>query len=646
MEGLPGNEAPPPPAPGSPPSATGGGGINAYSGWYVASDGQTVGPLDWAAVIELTHHHGLDCTLVWHPSLPAWTPAVAVVPAPVAGPGFAAATASRRHRPAWLWVAGIAGALGLALGLGLGLGLRGHDEVPLVDAQMAAVYPEEPFGETWSATVSPGDAEVVEGDGAVISVPDGSVAGNTVVVLTRVPGPYDGSWFDTAGASGATTGGEEPDVYGLSPVFDVGPAGTEFDKPVEVTIGYDGGAIPEGMSEDDIHMAYFDGRGWVVAPTLVDTEADTATVALGRFDGCLLEVVVAVVVLGPITYYGIKWLYGYEGVETDAITEGRAYEYVTPNDPLVGGWAVDAVLAPADARTDAQGSVSLTDPSAVAAAAGGGMARPRIAYTSASGKLIIPRYSLEPPANWQHPADYFAKNYLKGDCTDMANALVSVLRRLGYNAKGVFGYSVANPACAFPHVWTETVIGGKPYLVDEEGFFWPLTQETLDGLMLKRAAANDPRNAMWDERAQTRYVEKWWEAEAPPSTTTTTSTTAPAGGDDLTGQIPVKPGVTINSVTRAVNPSVPSDIRLYVTTTHDSSIGDRRATAVTVLEYYCPNGVLRTDNPTLVFLTEVSPDSEDPGSTMGAALAHAAEAIARSIAGQGLVESPGSAPAS
>ncbi len=99
---------------------------------------------------------------------------------------------------------------------------------------------------------------------------------------------------------------------------------------------------------------------------------------------------------------------------------------------------------------------------------------------------------------------------MKGDCTDVTAAMVSIFRSLGYPAKSVFGYTVDKDS---PHVWGEVSVDGKPYLIDEDGHLQPLADAVKD-LQLIRPDPDDPRAFMWDENGQVPYQADWWDATA------------------------------------------------------------------------------------------------------------------------------------
>lgn len=61
--------------------------------------------------------------------------------------------------------------------------------------------------------------------------------------------------------------------------YHFGPEGAAFDPPVIVTFKYDRKAVPAGVVEDKLYIAYYDGTNWTPIPSAVDT--GTASVSAG-----------------------------------------------------------------------------------------------------------------------------------------------------------------------------------------------------------------------------------------------------------------------------------------------------------------------------------------------------------------------------
>jgi len=76
---------------------------------------------------------------------------------------------------------------------------------------------------------------------------------------------------------------EDAHVVGLA--YDFGPDGATFDPPITFTWSYDPDALPEGVAEEDLVIAYYDeGSGkWVELSGTVDTENNTITASISHF---------------------------------------------------------------------------------------------------------------------------------------------------------------------------------------------------------------------------------------------------------------------------------------------------------------------------------------------------------------------------
>ena len=329
-------------------------------------------------------------------------------------------------------------------------------------------------------------------DGLRITVPDGALTEETTLVATRLDAPFRMSPYAPAEP------GAVPAVA-IGPAFDLGPAGTTFARPVEVALAYDPASVPPGTDLSALAVAYFTGTHWAVAGGTADPVAHTVSVRLASFEGTLLGAVALGLGVGVPLYVGIRWAFGGEGVESDPISEKRAAGWITPDDPVVGDAATTATV----------GDIPLDDPAKLAtylrghadAAQPVSLAGPDGAPTTLQG-----RYSAAAGTNWQTPSTYLTTGAMRGDCTDVTNALVSIFRSLGYPAKGVFGYVGDKDT---PHVWGEVRIGSDPYLIDEDGRLWPLERGMKD-LGFIRADPDDVRASMWDENGQAPYEADWW----------------------------------------------------------------------------------------------------------------------------------------
>lgn len=70
----------------------------------------------------------------------------------------------------------------------------------------------------------------------------------------------------------------------LSQVFNMGPDGATFDRPVRLTLTYEEGKLPPGIQEASLVIAYFEGTLWVnLEDSVVDTAANTVTASTTHF---------------------------------------------------------------------------------------------------------------------------------------------------------------------------------------------------------------------------------------------------------------------------------------------------------------------------------------------------------------------------
>ncbi|HEY90579.1 MAG TPA: PKD domain-containing protein [Dehalococcoidia bacterium] len=76
---------------------------------------------------------------------------------------------------------------------------------------------------------------------------------------------------------------EDAHIIGLA--YNFGPDGATFDPPLTLTFTYDPDALPEGVSEEDLVIAFYDEEtgAWVEFEGVVDTENHTITVLVSHF---------------------------------------------------------------------------------------------------------------------------------------------------------------------------------------------------------------------------------------------------------------------------------------------------------------------------------------------------------------------------
>jgi hypothetical protein len=68
-------------------------------------------------------------------------------------------------------------------------------------------------------------------------------------------------------------------------VYELGPAGANFDPQIKISIKYNASLIPEGVSEKDTFIASWDEvkKAWTAVSSNVDTEKDIATSSISHF---------------------------------------------------------------------------------------------------------------------------------------------------------------------------------------------------------------------------------------------------------------------------------------------------------------------------------------------------------------------------
>jgi len=71
---------------------------------------------------------------------------------------------------------------------------------------------------------------------------------------------------------------EDTHIIGLA--YDFGPDGATFDPPITFTWSYDPDALPGGVAEEDLVIAYYDEAEWVELDSVVDTKDYTVTASV------------------------------------------------------------------------------------------------------------------------------------------------------------------------------------------------------------------------------------------------------------------------------------------------------------------------------------------------------------------------------
>ncbi len=379
-----------------------------------------------------------------------------------------------------------------------------NTEAPLIDVQNVAEMNWSTKGTVNEATISSQKGGTIQQSEVSIVVPPGSLSEDSKVSIkefTEAPPPDMPQGQDTT----------HPIVVSISKVYDLGPAGTKFNKPVEVTVAYDKSYLNDGVDSRNISFAYFNGKNWIAAGGLVDTQKGTVTIALNSFPGEIITVVVGTIMTGAVTWAGAK---AYQYWKGDPIKQNNAKEFITPNNPTVG---YNTLRAGAMGYEEGKRKwIPLEDPN------NPGQINPafkdyaNIAYKdrahtnqigfggSATSSAKYPTYSEE--KNFQMPEEFFKS--MTGDCTAVACAYTSMLRRLGIKAYAVDGYKSNTGQGAKRHAWVEFYLDGEIYYCDNEEGVIPLSE--VDST-LKRPTDIKYQGYMWNELGQEKYTDFWWE---------------------------------------------------------------------------------------------------------------------------------------
>lgn len=369
---------------------------------------------------------------------------------------------------------------------------------------LAPTVIDVPTEEVVNVVISPAGG-VVEYGPVKVEVPAGAVASETRIVITRLTQPFQSEPSPT----------DDPNALSALPIscfYDFGPAGLRFDVPVTVTLPYDAGMGPDGVDAEQVAITYWDGERWMAVKGTVDPEERTVSVEVPHFEGSVIGAVVIGGIVGTAVHFGIKWLYGNEYVNSDPVVEGKAQDYVRPNDPTIAKWAGRAMLENPVTK-EVKG---LDDPDLAAwiAEAAANKQKPTLVYKPSEGTIFRTDFSDQDGSNWQTPDHYFGNGTydlgpVSGDCTDQTNIGVSIFKNKGFKAKAIYSYGDGDKRR--PHVYGEVLIGDTVYRIDEYGAL--ITKESDPNNFKSYQPITDPDdphyNCMWDEKGQEPYDELW-----------------------------------------------------------------------------------------------------------------------------------------
>jgi len=132
---------------------------------------------------------------------------------------------------------------------------------------------------------------------------------------------------------------EEPppplrDAHVIGLAYDFGPDGATFEPAITLTFTYDPDTLPEGVSEEDLVIAYFVDGEWVELECVVDTETMTITASVSHFT-TFAVIAVAPPVVEEEPPVVIKEPVVFEKEEEPAVVEEEEPEVVEEEEPAV-----------------------------------------------------------------------------------------------------------------------------------------------------------------------------------------------------------------------------------------------------------------------------------------------------------------------
>ena len=386
-------------------------------------------------------------------------------------------------------------------------------EVPVVEINRVAPNNLDLPGITEVVLATPEEGALLVNENARVWVPPGAVVEDTPVTIERFLEPPQAITSNRDDAI---------EVSIISEFYDLGPDNTLFDNPVIVTLAYPEDVLPAGADENLIAPIYFDGENWVAIECQLDTVNNTVTFETNSFPGVPFAVAFGIP-LGKLAVGGITTVFvgtmgylgylGYGHYVKDPVHWGKAGEYVTPNDATVQQWADRAQINLTYGSPPHPVNVKdmLADPEVLKEFIDSGEGFIQFENNeSIYANPIKPVYRRDwNPNDWQKP-DYYFNNGMVGDCKNVANAMASIFRHYGYQAKCTDGYMVNDEGQTKRHGWLEVIIDGKPYYVGSHAEIMPLDQ-AVKQYTLTRPKGIDGEGYYWDEHGQKLYVENWWE---------------------------------------------------------------------------------------------------------------------------------------
>lgn len=362
--------------------------------------------------------------------------------------------------------------------------------------QVAKTVVPEPF-ESVDQTITPEGTEVSHGAIRVI-FPPGSVSADKNIQIKKVLGTPP---------SGTATGEKAFDAIAIGEPYDIGPDGISFDKPVTFSLSYDPASLPKEISTSSLILSYFDGQKWVKVDAVHDKDKNTFTSSASVFPGSLFHILgIPIIVVGGTYMIATGKHKKVFQMIWDPIRRNWIHEMVKPKNKSVQDFSKRLRI------NDGGNLVSMDDMDDFDKTLQKLIKKDKTIpfgfvdkYNKKKFISLTKRY--DPDAEFvKPPEDYIGKidkSGKFGDCIDMTNIYVSMLRAKGIQVKGVAGYTVGGG----PHAWTELVIGSEVYVVDEYGRL--ATREDY-AKYVKYPKPGDSYRKMWDENGTTTYRSDWY----------------------------------------------------------------------------------------------------------------------------------------
>jgi transglutaminase-like putative cysteine protease len=429
------------------------------------------------------------------------------------------------------------------------------DKISIVTPQRVAPTAFDLSGAKAEVSATPDAGGTITTNGMTLAVPKNAVAAEIPVQVTTVAQPPPVPPFEFGKQTGL-----EPAVS-VGPVFDLGPDGISFNKPVTVTLPYDPALISSPEYEPNVQIVYYNGVNWVAAGGKIDTAVHTVTAQFTAFPG--IAVTTALAFTAMVT--GVS-MFAYRAYGTyyvkDPIAWKNANDYITPKTYDDGSTVADyARRAIVGKVKNAAGTgfdyIYLQDPQ------NPGKLNPeakdwllnhqsevRIGFdTRDKGDKLpaYPNYAATSGATidyWVTPEDYF-KNNMSADCKNISNAYLTIMRSVGIEGRCADGYIPAGR-----HVWVEMKIDGIPLVLDIDGSVTPYDTAVKNEQFRHTKGIKD-EGYMWDENGQKDYKESWWLTEL---TVSSDESKAYPGGE-VTVNVLGSPGLALGIKVSIENPA-------------------------------------------------------------------------------------------